>query len=72
MQEKDFDFTDSDVKLVQRAARAARLAHLVSDDEDWLQDEEGSTREGSGTLEPRFTGRDKPFIRPTSGLPGMK
>ncbi|XP_070207543.1 basement membrane-specific heparan sulfate proteoglycan core protein-like isoform X4 [Littorina saxatilis] len=51
--EKDFEFEDSDV--VRIVKRAANEAPLISDDEDFLADEAGSTPdgdEGSGTIEP--------------------
>ncbi|KAK7094003.1 hypothetical protein V1264_007680 [Littorina saxatilis] len=63
--EKDFEFEDSDV--VRIVKRAANEAPLISDDEDFLADEAGSTPdgdEGSGTIEP-------PDKKPTvPGYPG--
>lgn len=53
-QEKDFEFTDSEVKLVKRAVNSG--PSLISDDEDLLADDVGSgPDEGSATDEPPFT-----------------
>ncbi|XP_025082607.1 basement membrane-specific heparan sulfate proteoglycan core protein-like isoform X8 [Pomacea canaliculata] len=52
--EKDFEFTDSEVKLVKRAVNSG--PSLISDDEDLLADDVGSgPDEGSATDEPPFT-----------------
>ena len=64
LQEKDFDFEDSEViKIVKRSADDAPL---ISDDEDLLlADEPGSTpdeEEGSGTLEPPVIGPVNPGL----------
>ncbi|KAK7494117.1 hypothetical protein BaRGS_00014590, partial [Batillaria attramentaria] len=56
--ERDFEFADSDheVKVVKRAANEVPL---ISDDEDLLADEPGSTpdeEDGSGTVKPSVPG----------------
>ena len=67
MQERDFEFEDSDVVKVVK--RAASEVPLISDDEDLLADEPGSAPdedEGSGTLEPPV---GKPSV---PGYPGKE
>ena len=67
LQERDFEFEDSDVVKVIK--RAASEVPLISDDEDLLADEPGSAPdedEGSGTLEPPV---GKPSV---PGYPGKE
>lgn len=53
MQEKDFDFIDEGLSVHKIDKRA------ITDDEDFLNDETGSGKEGSGDLDEKVSYRGK-------------